>query len=109
MINEESISTTSSSTEYERPNRNLPSDDTLNSSSDPNNPLEPLAIIGMAFEFPDGAVTDNAFWNMMVQKRCASKFYPAERMNIDSFYSTSGKQQNSVSQHSRYESRIGSF
>ncbi|CAI6339911.1 unnamed protein product [Periconia digitata] len=50
--------------------------------------LEPLAIIGMAFQFPDGADTEDSFWEMLVQNRCASREYPKERLNIGAFYST---------------------
>ncbi|KAJ4300071.1 hypothetical protein N0V90_005320 [Kalmusia sp. IMI 367209] len=53
----------------------------------PNNvDLEPLAIIGMAFQFPDGATSEKAFWDMLVEKRCASREYPKERLNIDAFH-----------------------
>ncbi|KAH8733125.1 hypothetical protein GQ44DRAFT_20652 [Phaeosphaeriaceae sp. PMI808] len=47
--------------------------------------LEPLAIIGMAFQFPDEATDEETFWNMLAEKRCASREYPKERLNIDSF------------------------
>jgi acyl transferase domain-containing protein len=58
--------------------------------------LEPIAIIGLSFQFPQGAVTEDAFWDMLVNRRNASTEYPKERMNIDAFYSKDPKKPNTV-------------
>jgi hypothetical protein len=58
---------------------------------------EPLAIVGMAFQFPAGAVTEDSFWSMLVEKHCASSEFPADRMNIDAFHSTDRKKSGAVS------------
>ncbi|KAF2441997.1 reducing type I polyketide synthase [Karstenula rhodostoma CBS 690.94] len=58
--------------------------------------LEPLAIIGMAFQFPDGSTTEEDFWDMLVEKRCASREYPKERLNIDAFHSADTKKPGSI-------------
>ncbi|KAF2804409.1 reducing type I polyketide synthase [Mytilinidion resinicola] len=50
----------------------------------------------MAFQFPSGAVTEDAFWEMLTSKHCASTDFPADRMNIDAFYSPDPKKPNSV-------------
>ncbi|KAF2741959.1 hypothetical protein M011DRAFT_413522 [Sporormia fimetaria CBS 119925] len=68
----------------------------LHTSDDASSTLEPIAIIGMAFELPQGATTDEAFWDMLVQKKCASQEYPPDRMNIDAFYDTTKKRMNSM-------------
>lgn len=59
-------------------------------------PLKPIAIVGMAFRFPGDAVTEDAFWDMLLQKRCASSEFPADRMNIDAFHCPDGKRPNTV-------------
>ncbi|PHH79873.1 hypothetical protein CDD82_2127 [Ophiocordyceps australis] len=46
----------------------------------------PVAVIGLAFEFPQGATSDEAFWKMLCQGRCASTEFPPDRLNIDSLY-----------------------
>ncbi|KAG8531947.1 Type I Iterative PKS [Bacidia gigantensis] len=48
--------------------------------------LEPIAVVGLALKFPDDATTPEAFWQMLLDKKCASKDYPVDRMNVDSFY-----------------------
>ncbi|KAI9148331.1 Highly reducing polyketide synthase azaB [Paramyrothecium foliicola] len=48
--------------------------------------LPPLAIIGMSFRFPQDAVDAASFWNMLLEKRCASTEVPAERFNINAHY-----------------------
>ncbi|PYH78069.1 polyketide synthase [Aspergillus uvarum CBS 121591] len=45
--------------------------------------VPPLAIIGLSFQFPGDATNQDAFWDMLVQGRCASTEFPADRMNID--------------------------
>jgi acyl transferase domain-containing protein len=58
--------------------------------------LEPIAIVGMSMRFPDGAESSDAFWKLLVEKRCASAEYPKDRMNIDAFYSADAKKLNTV-------------
>lgn len=48
--------------------------------------LEPIAVVGLSIKFPGDATSPELFWTMMIEKRCASKDYPADRMNIDAFY-----------------------
>ncbi|TVY30663.1 Lovastatin diketide synthase [Lachnellula hyalina] len=48
--------------------------------------LEPIAIIGLAFEFPQEATSEDAFWQMICEGRSASTDFPKERLNIDAFY-----------------------
>lgn len=46
----------------------------------------PIAIIGLAFEFPQGATSVESFWEMIVEGRSASTEFPSDRLNIDAFY-----------------------
>ncbi|KAL8962774.1 MAG: hypothetical protein Q9193_000876 [Seirophora villosa] len=48
--------------------------------------LEPIAVVGISLKFPAAATSEERFWKMMLEKRCASKDYPSDRMNIDAFY-----------------------
>lgn len=47
---------------------------------------EPLAIIGMAFRFPQEASSEEGLWNMLMSKRNAMTEFPPDRANIASFY-----------------------
>ncbi|KAF2468466.1 reducing type I polyketide synthase [Lindgomyces ingoldianus] len=49
--------------------------------------LEPLAVIGFSLKFPEEATSPEAFWQMLVEKRCAMTEIPKDRINIDAFYS----------------------
>lgn len=46
----------------------------------------PLAIVGLALEFPQGADNEESFWKMLVAGRSASTDFPSDRFNIDAFY-----------------------
>ena len=48
--------------------------------------LEPIAIVGFSLKFPQEATTPEAFWEMLVDKRCAMTEWPKERLNLDAFY-----------------------
>ncbi|EDN96866.1 hypothetical protein SS1G_01792 [Sclerotinia sclerotiorum 1980 UF-70] len=48
--------------------------------------MEPLAIVGLSFEFPEDATSPKAFWKMMAEKRNAMTEIPKDRVNIDAFY-----------------------
>ncbi|GKZ30877.1 hypothetical protein AbraIFM66950_010566 [Aspergillus brasiliensis] len=51
----------------------------------------PLAIVGMGMRLPGGVKNDSEFWDLLVNKRCARGELPANRYNIDGFYSASGQ------------------
>ncbi|PLN79543.1 hypothetical protein BDW42DRAFT_172734 [Aspergillus taichungensis] len=48
--------------------------------------LQPLAVIGLSFKFPQDATSSESFWDMLVQGRCASTKFPSSRMTIDSHH-----------------------
>lgn len=54
--------------------------------SSQNDGPTPIAIIGLAFEFPQGATTTENFWQMICSGRSASTDFPPDRLNIDAFY-----------------------
>jgi acyl transferase domain-containing protein len=61
-----------------------------------NPSFEPIAIVGMAFKFPQGAESADAFWNMLAEKRCAATTFPKDRFDIDAFWHSDSKRQNIV-------------
>jgi hypothetical protein len=48
--------------------------------------LEPIAVIGLAFQFPGGANTDDKLWKLMMERRCVSTEFPKDRFNIDLYH-----------------------
>lgn len=58
--------------------------------------LEPIAIVGMAVRFPQGAESCDEFWQMLVEKKCASTEFPKDRLNIDAFWNPNPKKSNAV-------------
>ncbi|KAH8730005.1 hypothetical protein GQ44DRAFT_673662 [Phaeosphaeriaceae sp. PMI808] len=46
----------------------------------------PIAIVGMAFQFPDDAEDVRSFMSMLMQARCASRDFPKDRLNGDVLY-----------------------
>ena len=58
--------------------------------------LEPIAIIGMSLKFPQDATSTDGFWEMLLNKRCASMDFPKDRINIDAFYDPDPKKLNKV-------------
>lgn len=59
--------------------------------------LEPIAIVGLSVKFPGQATSAGAFWDMMMERKCASKIFPPDRMNIDAFYHPNPQKLNRVS------------
>jgi hypothetical protein len=59
--------------------------------------LEPIAIVGMAVRFPQGADSPDDVWKMLVEGRCASTEFPKDRLNIDGFWNSDPEKLNSVS------------
>jgi len=52
-----------------------------------NTQVEPIAIIGMACRFPGGANTPESFWELLKSGFDAISEVPAERWDVDAFYS----------------------
>jgi len=58
--------------------------------------LEPIAVVGLSCKFPEDATCPELFWKMVLDKKCASKDYPPDRMNIDAFYHPDASKLNTV-------------
>ncbi|RYP82307.1 hypothetical protein DL769_001709 [Monosporascus sp. CRB-8-3] len=61
-----------------------------------DNACQPLAIIGIAFEFPQEATSIDGFWKMVCDGRSATSEFPADRFNIDAFYHPDGDRPSSI-------------
>ena len=57
-----------------------------NSTEDSQDTDEPIAICGLSLKFPQEAISVEAFWEMLVEKRTAMTEFPKDRLNIDAFY-----------------------
>ncbi|CAG7929919.1 unnamed protein product [Penicillium olsonii] len=66
--------------------------------SDQDQKLRPLAVVGLSLKFPQDAVSPEAFWDMLVEGRCASTEFPSDRLNIDSFYNPDTSRLDTLSQ-----------
>ena len=64
-----------------------------------NNPQEPMAIVGMAMRLPGGVRTTESFWDMLINKRDGRCRVPADRYNVDAFYSAALKRGTVKTQH----------
>lgn len=45
-----------------------------------------IAVCGFAIKFPEDATTPGKLWQMLLEKRCVSSDFPAERCNPEGFY-----------------------
>lgn len=61
---------------------------------------EPIAIIGFSLRFPQDAISAEAFWEMLVEKRNAMTDWPEERLNLEAFYHPDGTRKENVPFHS---------
>lgn len=64
---------------------------------DDGNSVEPIAIVGLSLKFPQDATSSEAFWNMILEKRCAMTEIPSDRMNVDAFQGTDPSRNDTVS------------
>ncbi len=47
---------------------------------------DPIAVVGMAFEFPQDATSESAFWQMLHDGRSAHTEFPRDRLNIGAYF-----------------------
>ncbi len=47
--------------------------------------LDPIAIVGFSLKFPQGATSQETFWSMLLEKRCAMMEWPSDRLNLEAF------------------------
>lgn len=60
-----------------------------------NDPVEPLAIVGFSFKYPQEADTTEGLWTVLKEKRDVMTEWPKDRINLESFfYKDEGQKQN---------------
>ena len=50
------------------------------------NIVEPVAIVGLSFGFPQEATSSDAFWELLMSKQNTATEFPQSRLNISSMY-----------------------
>jgi acyl transferase domain-containing protein len=58
---------------------------------------EPIAIVGLGFQFPQGAIDEESLWEKLMNKECTSTEFPKDRLNIHGFHNPNTQRQNTVS------------
>ncbi|KAK7962516.1 polyketide synthase [Apiospora aurea] len=58
--------------------------------------MEPIAVVGMGCRFPGNATSPDNLWNMLKQGESAWSTFPADRVNIASYFHPSGNRQGSI-------------
>ena len=66
--------------------------------------LESIAVIGFSSKFPQEGTTPEAFWEMLLNKKCAMTEWPEDRLNVDAFYHPDSSRPDTV----QYPLRIAS-
>lgn len=69
----------------ERPGARCPDLDDESSGLD-GNQEDPVVICGFSLNFSQDATSPEAFWNMMMERRCAMTEFPPERLNAHGFH-----------------------
>jgi hypothetical protein len=50
-----------------------------------------IAICGFSIKFPQEATSASAFWDMILERRCAMTESPAERLSLEGFHGNKNK------------------
>ena len=59
--------------------------------------IEPIAVIGFSLKFPQEATSPEAFWSMLLERRCAMTEWPSDRLNLEAFYHADKNRNDTVS------------
>ncbi|KAL8846747.1 MAG: hypothetical protein Q9221_008190 [Calogaya cf. arnoldii] len=51
-----------------------------------NGTFEPLAVVGLSLKFPEDATTPDAFFQMLLDRRCVMSEWPKDRVNVEAFH-----------------------
>lgn len=62
----------------------------------PGPPTEPVAIVGLSFEFPGGCDTPDAFWQALNDRRNTASEAPKDRYSADSLWHPDGSRRGTV-------------
>jgi hypothetical protein len=59
----------------------------------------PIAIVGMALRLPGGIGTEEDLWDTLINKKDQRQRVPADRWNVDAFYSKTNKRGSVKTEH----------
>lgn len=59
---------------------------------------EPIAVVGLSFKLPQESTSEETFWDLLLNGRCAKTPFPKTRLNTDAFYHDDPSRHYSVSQ-----------
>lgn len=62
-----------------------------------NERIEPVAVVGMSFGFPQDATSSDAFWKILMEQRNTATEFPPERLNVDAMYHPDANRRGQVS------------
>ncbi|KAK8069347.1 hypothetical protein PG994_005963 [Apiospora phragmitis] len=63
---------------------------------DDQNLTEPIAVVGLSLKFPQDATSPEAFWQMLLEKRCASTETPPDRFNVNAVHGTDANRTDTI-------------
>jgi acyl transferase domain-containing protein len=63
---------------------------------DQPSPFDPIAIVGFSVKFPQDATSEEAFWDLLSQRRSTMTQVPQDRWNGDAFYKPDGNKTGTV-------------
>ncbi|KAE8851971.1 hypothetical protein HRS9122_02258 [Pyrenophora teres f. teres] len=68
----------------------------IKATSDVENVVEPIAIIGFGFKFPQDITNAESLWKLLMERRSTMTEIPKNRWNIDGFYKENGHRPGTV-------------
>ena len=57
---------------------------------------DPIAVVGLSLRFPEDADSVEGFWNMLLEGRCVSQKFPADRMSLSGMHHPDGNRHDTV-------------
>ena len=48
--------------------------------------VEPIAVVGLSFGFPQDAISSDAFWELLMEKRNTATEFPPDRLGAAGIY-----------------------
>lgn len=70
--------------------------DNIPSSRD-HDTTEPLAIVGISLRFPQEAVTEEGFWDTLIQQKNTFTVFPEDRLSASAIYHADSRRRGTVS------------
>lgn len=69
----------------------------LHSSLDDDDLVEPVAVVGFSFKFPQDADSTDSFWKLLMEQRSTATEFPQDRLSVSAFYHPDPSRKSTVS------------